>query len=398
MAESTWAGIPFNKLTDQQLEFLKSIIQNPDKSFFLKGVAGSGKTVIAAHALSIMRKNTEKTVAFMVFTKMLKKFVSDGFSGIENEIFHFHDWYNKNRGSKDIFIIDECQDFEASWVDAVIQYSHTQIWLGDDSQQIYDNRTGFQRLNTLFKEGSSFELNVNYRNCLFVAKFAAKFIQLTESDKARGITLEQKINAFINPVLNNQDEEALSRNQPIVFIEAENRKAEIDSIAKIINDIMASKEASKKIAVAHFTRNMAINLEAELMQRGIKCYRRDDDASNNNLPDFNDNSFVLISPIHSLKGLEFDYIFFPRTEEDRWRDDYIFKNLLFVLFTRAKNRVYCSYVDKSKSYIYDFVKNEKNSDFFTFITANEVQQSGNPLKSEEEVEAIIKKEFDGYNI
>ena len=76
--------------------------------------------------------------------------------------------------------------------------------------------------------------------------------------------------------------------------------------------------------------------------------------------DFKDSNLVLFGTIHSLKGLEFDYLFFPDTEEDKldfesffekteednsYQKGYtlnkeqknaIVKNTLFMLFTRVK--------------------------------------------------------------
>ena len=57
------------------------------------------------------------------------------------------------------------------------------------------------------------------------------------------------------------------------------------------------------------------------------------------LPDFKNKNLTLLSTIHSLKGLEFDYIIFPRSETskiDFFADDDINMNMFFVLFSRAK--------------------------------------------------------------
>jgi len=56
MAEESWAGISYADLADPQKDFLTSVIQDSDRNFFLKGCAGSGKTVIAAHAVRLLRK------------------------------------------------------------------------------------------------------------------------------------------------------------------------------------------------------------------------------------------------------------------------------------------------------------------------------------------------------
>ena len=74
MVEETWAGISYADLADPQKDFLTSVIQDSDRNFFLIGCAGSGKTVVAAHAIRILRKEQNKSVKLLVYTKLLSKF------------------------------------------------------------------------------------------------------------------------------------------------------------------------------------------------------------------------------------------------------------------------------------------------------------------------------------
>ncbi|MCM8809473.1 MAG: hypothetical protein NC934_04805 [Candidatus Omnitrophica bacterium] len=393
MAESAhrWSGITFEDLTQPQKEFLKKILQEHDKSFFLRGCAGSGKTIIAAYALSLLLKHTKKSVGFLVFTKLLRKFVEDGFKNeaIGESIWHFHYWYHHGRPLKDIFLIDECQDFKQKWINAVKNKSLCQIWLGDDSQQIYEDADGFHYLANEFSDSATITLDVNYRNCLFVARFASKFMRLTDFEQKRGITLQQKINDFILPILKNPMQAASANNQPVIFIEASNKNQEMDSIAKIIKDIELNKdEHSRKIAVAHFQHATLDKLEIELRERNINYFRITEKKED--LPDFSGDSLLILSPIHSLKGLEFDYIIFPRTDEDKWSNEQIFNNLLFVLFTRARKRIYCSYTKRDQSYVYQAVKSDGDADFYQCVSADEVLDIGTSTKTNKD---IIKEVF-----
>ncbi|CAM4129066.1 MULTISPECIES: DUF2075 domain-containing protein [Bacillus cereus group] len=47
---------PIKELTDQQIEFLKEIESNPDKSFVINGDAGTGKTVLLTHLVAKLLK------------------------------------------------------------------------------------------------------------------------------------------------------------------------------------------------------------------------------------------------------------------------------------------------------------------------------------------------------
>ena len=70
MAEQSWAGITYGDLAKPQKAFLISVIQDSDRNFFLKGCAGSGKTVVAAHLIRILKKEENKLIKQII--KLLK--------------------------------------------------------------------------------------------------------------------------------------------------------------------------------------------------------------------------------------------------------------------------------------------------------------------------------------
>ena len=52
-------------------------------------------------------------------------------------------------------IVDECQDFKSGWINTVKEHSKNQLWLGDDSQQIYSdsmNDPGYASIYSEFNE------------------------------------------------------------------------------------------------------------------------------------------------------------------------------------------------------------------------------------------------------
>ena len=114
-------------------------------------------------------------------------------------------------------------------------------------------------------------------------------------------------------------------------------------------------------------------IHEELYKRNISHYYKEATFDKKELPNFSDDNLVVVSPIHSLKGLEFDYIIFPHTEyADLWIDPYVRENLLFVLFTRARQQVYCSYVDEDKSYIWNRIKDQKALDYIEKVEAKDI--------------------------
>jgi len=394
MPENNWAGIPYDDLSEEQKGFLTTMLDNTDRNYFLHGCAGSGKTVLAAHGTKILTQE-DKTVIFVVYTKLLAKFVADGFQGVGasiHEVDHYHKWAKDLTfyGEYDMAVIDECQDFETQWIENVKANSTNQIWLGDPNQQIYGDAMQDGGFRTIFSEfgDKEFELKVNYRNSISTAQLAVAFLNNNEFDE---ISLEEKKMNFIGPILKNDLQTSEANNQPNVFIEATNEQEEYDAIAKIVKDIQNNQnESRKQIAIVQLHHKDLNNMERELDKRGVDYFRIT--SGKQELPDFNDKSLTILSPIHSLKGLELDYIIFPRTEGYKikfWEEKTINDALMHVLFSRAKKRIFCSYTDKANSYVYNGISDDIDNDFFQFITSGEVLEDGTPTKLEEEVKENI---------
>jgi superfamily I DNA/RNA helicase len=401
MPENSWAGIPYGELEPEQKDFLRSVLSGSNTNYFLHGCAGSGKTVMAAHGTRLLTEEG-KSVQFIVYTKLLSKFVSDGFDDVGqsmNEVDHYHNWRKSFSisGNYDFAIIDECQDFEPNWIQTVKEHSVNQIWLGDPTQQIYDGKEGYRGISSEFRE-REFVLKVNYRNSISIAQLATAFMEVNEFDT---VTIEEKKRDFIAPIIKNASQISSANNQPNIFIEAENEQDEYDCIAKIVKDIQNNNETKKHIAIVqlHHDDRGLDNLERELNARDVEFLRIT--KGKTLLPDFNDNSLTLLSPIHSLKGLEFDYIIFPRTDDhnNAWSGQSTNNALMHVLFSRARRRIYCSYTSKDSSFIYQAIADDLDNDFYEFVTSQELLNDGMPTKSEDEVSkniAEVEKKLKDY--
>ena len=386
---TNWAGVTIEKLQKTgQWEFIKKIKNNPNETQLLLGVAGSGKTLVAAIALAELQSS--KNIELLVFTNLLEQYIRQNFEdkSVSLAVDHYHSWVHKNPSPrKDIFIVDEAQDFQKEWIEKVKSNSQSQIWVGDIQQQIYikpRNDNGFiDEINTL-KESQKTIFEINHRSSLKNARFASNFITITPDEQAEGLTLEKKQANFLDPIKKSDKK----RNEsPVTLIKADSIEQEYETIIKLIQQIQNNKEQkSRRIAIAHLRHNKSEKdtvdisvdrISLELTQRGVLHYRKEKEFNHTNLPDFSDDNLIVVSPISSLKGLEFDHIFFPHSEYASFFDDPIIRdNLLFVLFTRASQGVYCSYVDEQTSYVWDRIKDERDLD--EYIVKNDAKDILNP--------------------
>tara|TARA_Y100001958_G_C21248267_1_gene580777 strand:+ start:8349 stop:9614 length:1266 start_codon:yes stop_codon:yes gene_type:complete len=402
MSDQQWGGINYGDLSDTQKRFLTSVVDNSDKNYFLQGCAGSGKTIMAAFATDMMKARQNKTVKLLVYTKLLSKFIRDGFPDADAgryNVQHYHEWKKSGGSDYDMLIVDESQDFKSYMIEGVKTRSRNQIWMGDASQQLYQDAKDDRAFETVYRQidsQSRILFDINFRNSISIAQLAKAFITVNDLDREANITRNQKIDNFIRPIAANPRQTSGARNQPNLFIQARSESEEFDAIAQIIKDIQGSVGTDKQIAVAQLHNKQVDLLERELTARGVDVERLPHmrDRNVDSLPDFKNKNLTLLSTIHSLKGLEFDYIIFPRSETskiDFFADDDINMNLFFVLFSRAKTRIICSYTNREESFVYNAIRGDVNNAFFQFVEASDYineefeEDTDQPISDDEEV-------------
>lgn len=349
---SDW--MKFKDFTPEQDEALVKILSNPDKDFLIKGCAGSGKTILGM-ALYKQTQADNKTAGFLVFPKLLKEFARDYCSGFAKpyNILHYHQWKKQKTIHYDTAIIDETQDFEEEWVEDVSNNSKRRIWLGDERQQIYerDTQAVMSKVSSNLSRERQIVLTMNLRNPFCVALLASCFLPVSERK------------FFIDHLLQGEEQLAGSSNKGglVHFARASSEKEEYDALAAKIKSIHGDSYGKSHIAVVQYKNAEVENVAKELSSRNVSCYHVNVHDDNPNYPDFNQKKITMLCTMHSLKGLECDYIIFPRAHlslnyHATSGSDNIRDNLLHVLFTRARTAVYCSYTDTGTSnYLYKTV-------------------------------------------
>ena len=432
-----FSDIRYNDLTDMQRTFIEETTSKGEfKNVFLTGCAGSGKTIVAALTAKEYERQ-QKDVQFLSYTKFLRKYVEDHFvnQGSSIRANNFHRWAYIEEDSKcALAIVDECQDFTKDMVDDLLKKSQFQIWLGDINQQIYGQAIASNGIDGIYrgisdKKSDRYHFNINFRNPMAVAQLAKCFIHYDKKYDKGVSSLEEKIKNFINPILDNPLQSAANRNQPNTIIKARNHVEEFDAIVEKIKLIQSNDRGNKQIAIVGADHDICDEIENELLARNVDYTRYWSLRPNESKPDhinFTDPNLVLVSPITSLKGFEADYIIYPRTEKsnfdfnklfvkensDIYGDPYnlspkerkvFILNLLFMLFSRAKKRVICSYTNENDSIVFEHIKDAMNHSstkkYFIKQSAADVigGDKNNPTIPETEVDdriSEVKSEFE----
>ena len=381
--ETKWAGIPFEMLSRQQKDFLIKVVNNSNRNFIVQGVAGSGKTVVAAHACEILRKRLDKDAALLVFTRLLSKFISDGFKAVRDDVIsadnntgpevnHVHQKMREWGPDEiyDMIIVDECQDFNYSWIEEVREHSRNQMWLGDFAQQIYQKAYDQGSKEDFIREyghGNGTNFDINFRNSRFCAEFISCFIHKNTGDT---FSVEEKRKNFIEPILKNPWQNSNAVNLPSVIIKIDEYEHNEEVLVQIIKNIQSLDQPRKQIAILQFMHNDKNKISDMLDYNDIDHVKlgRSGEGKAEHI-DFNDKNLVLVSTMHSIKGIEADYIIVPDTDTIKFSDkmsEEVCKNLMYVAFSRGKKRIFTTYTNEDDCLVCEAIGERRDEHYFTF--------------------------------
>lgn len=302
-----------DELDDFQVQLLQRRI---DRSMVVSGCAGSGKSILALwKAKQIQDFQNGATYKFIVFTKTLNRYMSDGIRaiGLNNDNFLYHwQWKKKGCPGADFIIVDEIQDFKREDV-AQFKASARRAFFfwGDSAQSIYKDT---QDILTIAAEAQiqPEQLVFNHRLPRKVARFAAALSNdedLVQRCRKEGTemprilhyhTLEQQLDAAMEQIINRQITDAA-----IMFK----------------TNIMVQRAYD-------YLRGQGHTVEAKYDYEGNSRMDLDFDSDNPKLMTY-----------HSAKGLQFEAVFLPACAVSEERD----RTLLYVAITRSYKYLFIMY-------------------------------------------------------
>jgi superfamily I DNA/RNA helicase len=188
-----------NKLTQRQLQIINSTLNVKDGTIWIKGFAGTGKTLVLLHIMEkITALNPGAKACFITFTNSLTDMVKSSplFSqnsskyGINN-----HTKFLNNNRKFDYVFIDEIQDLKTEDLFRIKRLANQVFMSGDFDQNIYDDTCTIDDLNRCFGNIVDYELNQVMRITKNVCKLA-KYIY-PNANIVEGMEAAKK-NASIN--------------------------------------------------------------------------------------------------------------------------------------------------------------------------------------------------------
>lgn len=321
------------ELDDYQV---KIINKRTDNSFIVKGCAGSGKSILALWKAKQIQNEGKGSWLFVVFTKALKQYMSDGIKQIQlaiDNVDNYHkcfywvkgdgkwekgDW---KKGDFDYIIVDEAQDFSKEDILLFKSKAKKSLLLyGDTAQQLYNF---FEDRKTISMEKISEITEFQMELLVFNHRLPKKVARIAQYINSERDDLEDRCTI-----------EGVEKAKILYYSSFE---AQLSAIAQIIKNrnfvdvgILFRNNSEVKKA-ADFFKSKGLNVEAKV---------------NENIDlNFNSDNPKLMT-YHSSKGLQFEAVFLPECSCSD-NDD---RNALYVAITRTYQSLYIMHSNNLSSF------------------------------------------------
>ena len=237
----------------------------------------------------------------------------------------------------DYVYIDEAQDLNQVELQLLRKIAKKGFYVcADDGQKIYRTNYTWTEVGANFKGGRAKKLHKSFRSTYEIFKFSSELQKRDTSLKGDN---------YVEP----EFDESMRGIKPIV-IDCSNSILRDAELIKRINTYLKDN-SDGKIGVLCRDRNLANEIHHTLNKVGIDSYLQ----TRGEKIDFGVS--IMITTLHSSKGLEFDYVIIPEFNEDTSleldeKDDEYWNNerkLWYVAFSRARNKLDIMYFKDKNS-------------------------------------------------
>jgi hypothetical protein len=364
-----------DKLGSDQVEVIDEIGKINNKPIWIKGHAGSGKSVLLLHSLAdYLVKKPTANVCVVVFTRALVDLLETGLKQIPKlngksipviTIYQL-EWRIKNKGVKyDAIFCDEVQDLPIEFINLMKSSSGNLIIAGDAEQSIYNKVPIWEQRPATSKEIQDSivpiekKLGIIYRLTESVLKVLKNVFPSMLNDMpniAKGTT---EIKLYKSDSNDNRDEIKFCWDE----IKQTNtlRASEVsailicghDGICEFVNCIadLEGKQKWNRVDEKGIPKYDLMN--SYLVSIGIPIIYVGNGFGS--LTDADRQNKVVITTYHSAKGLDFDYVYLPLVNDDMFIHSNI-DSLLLVALSRSKSGLFISYTGSLYPYLDKFLK------------------------------------------
>jgi len=351
-----------DKLGADQKDVITEIGKS-DKPIWIKGHAGSGKSVLLLHALKdFLVKHPNANVCIVVFTNALRDLLKNGLqqipvlAGKSIPVITFYTVQNRiDAGIKyDAIFCDEIQDLPPELI-VTLKASCTRIIVaGDSSQSIYSNVPGIFDQSPATPDQIRQILSPTEKNLSLIYRLTQSVLNILK-------------NVFSEMLADRHNVSKVDTNVEVYKFEDDGSKEEVSFSWKKIKELnrLRPSEVVSILINGHDEILRYVNIVLQI--EGKEVWRRvnnrfgkpDYEALNSylnkaglplmyvgntygSLEIADEQNKIVLMTYHGAKGLDFDSVFLPLANEDM-PDNPKQKELLLVALSRSKRELVISY-------------------------------------------------------
>jgi len=357
-----------DQLDPDQKEFI-NVESKKTGNIWVKGFAGSGKSVLLIHSLkNIIRNEPNAKVVIVVYTHSLIDMFKTGMQELNLSshipVMTYIEFVDKNSQNFDYIFCDEVQDLPAKVLYAMNNRAKKVIVAGDSNQSIYDTDPRWQEPTVNPSQvgdiinARAFSLNMIHRLTRSIINAVQKILPSINIWGAKRDLTKQDVNIRLC--------EASSEQEEVKYIYQEALKGANVGEASVI--LFPKNELIIKFAYLVLSENGKPQWNETKNQWGkpdygaLNRYFRSNGiklqfigSGYGSLKDAERNKEAILMTYHSSKGLDFDNVFLPFLNT-HFSIRSNAETLFMVAMTRSKKNLYLTYfgythhlVDKFKS-------------------------------------------------
>lgn len=352
---SNWM-VKYEKLDDDQKDFVDKEI-NKRGNIWIKGFAGSGKSVMLIHALrKKLNESPNINVCVVVYTRSLIDMFKTGMVelGMKSVPVMTYHQFMKETKIYDYIFCDEVQDLPENVLSAMKRRCANVHVAGDSNQSIYENKVSPSEIGNILN-ARPFILTRIYRLTRSIMTAVSNFLPNLDIFGARRDMTKKDVSIRLYKSISEEEEvkyvweqacDATSEGYSTVVLLPMH-----EHIEKFVNVLLKINGKPKWNPTKNhfdsidynplnnlFSKN---NMKVEYVGNGYGSFQNA--AKNRNL---------IIMTYHSSKGMDFDNVFLPFLSDDLRFPKYEPQTVFMVGLTRSKMNLFITY----SGYLHDYVR------------------------------------------
>ena len=353
--------VRYDKLDDDQKDFVDKEI-NKRGNIWIKGFAGSGKSVMLIHALrKKLIENPNANVCVVVFTYSLIDMFKTGMVelGMKSVPVLTYFQFKKETKKYDYIFCDEVQDLPEDVLTEMKMRSPNVHVAGDSNQSIYENTVSPNEIGNILN-ARPFILTRIYRLTRSIMTAVSHFLPNLDIFGARRDMTKKDVSIRLYKALSEEEEvkyiweqakDATSEGYSTVVLLPLH-----EQIEKFVNLLLKINGKSRWTP----TKNQFDSIDYNPLNKHFANSGIDAEYIGNGYGSFQNAAKkrnLIIMTYHSSKGMDFENVILPFLSDDLKFPRYEPQTLFMVALTRSKMNLFITY----SGFLHDYVKKFESS-------------------------------------